>query len=180
MSSGLILLLVAIVLIVIVAYLAGVIIRKRNESLISTLDERKQALLDLPVQDEIDSVQELHLIGQSQTTFREWSQKWSDVSKNVFPEIEAHTLEAESLNDTFNFIKAKHEIDNADSQLNLVEEDIAAIREALSILKEQEEKNSARVTHALDLYELLQKNIKENEDNFGTTMPEIEKQLSNI
>ena len=31
MSSGLILLLVAIVLIVIVAYLAGVIIRKRNE-----------------------------------------------------------------------------------------------------------------------------------------------------
>lgn len=70
----------------------------------------------------------------------EWSQKWSDVSKNVFPEIEAHTLEAESLNDTFNFIKAKHEIDNADSQLNLVEEDIAAIREALSILKEQEEK----------------------------------------
>ena len=125
MSSGLILLLVAIVLIVIVAYLAGVIIRKRNESLISTLDERKQALLDLPVQDEIDSVQELHLIGQSQTTFREWSQKWSDVSKNVFPEIEAHTLEAESLNDTFNVIKAKHEIDNADSQLNLLEEDKA-------------------------------------------------------
>ena len=45
MSSGLILLLVAIVLIVIVAYLAGVIIRKRNESLISTLDERKLYLI---------------------------------------------------------------------------------------------------------------------------------------
>ena len=77
-------------------------------------------------------------------------------------------------------MKAKSEIDKSESQLALIREDIAAIREALDILKAQEEKNSARVKHALDLYEELQQAINENSDNYGATMPEIEKQLKNI
>ncbi|HER2120285.1 TPA: septation ring formation regulator EzrA [Streptococcus pyogenes] len=180
MSSGIILLIVAIVLLVIIAYLVGVIIRKRNDSLITSLEERKQALFALPVNDEIEEVKSLHLIGQSQTSFREWNQKWVDLTVNSFADIENHIFEAENLNDTFNFIRTKHEINSVESQLNLVEEDIASIREALNILKEQEEKNSARVTHALDLYEKLQASISENEDNFGSTMPEIDKQMKNI
>ncbi|HER5564420.1 septation ring formation regulator EzrA [Streptococcus pyogenes] len=180
MSSGIILLIVAIVLLVIIAYLVGVIIRKRNDSLITSLEERKQALFALPVNDEIEEVKSLHLIGQSQTSFREWNQKWVDLTVNSFADIENHIFEAENLNDTFNFIRAKHEINSVESQLNLVEEDIASIRKALNILKEQEEKNSARVTHALDLYEKLQASISENEDNFGSTMPEIDKQMKNI
>ncbi|SUO67335.1 septation ring formation regulator EzrA [Streptococcus pyogenes] len=180
MSSGIILLIVAIVLLVIIAYLVGVIIRKRNDSLITSLEERKQALFALPVNDEIEEVKSLHLIGQSQTSFREWNQKWVDLTVNSFADIENHIFEAENLNDTFNFIRAKHEINSVESQLNLVEEDIVSIREALNILKEQEEKNSARVTHALDLYEKLQASISENEDNFGSTMPEIDKQMKNI
>ncbi len=180
MSSGIILLLVAIVVLVIIAYLVGVIVRKRNDSLIARLEERKQLLFGLPVNEEVEAVKNLHLIGQSQTTFREWNQKWVDLSLNSFSDIENHIFEAEDLNDSFKFISAKHKIDNVESQLNLVEEDINAIREALAVLKEQEEKNSARVKHALDLYETLQASISEKEDNFGSTMPEIEKQLKNI
>ncbi|HGC8945785.1 TPA: septation ring formation regulator EzrA [Streptococcus agalactiae] len=180
MSSGIILLLVAIVLFVIIAYIVGVVIRKRNDTLIANLETRKQELVDLPVQEEIEQVKLLHLIGQSQSTFREWNQKWTDLSTNSFKDIDFHLVEAENLNDSFNFVRAKHEIDNVDSQLTIIEEDIVSIREALEVLKEQEEKNSARVTHALDLYETLQKSISEKEDNYGTTMPEIEKQLKNI
>ncbi|HFH6710501.1 TPA: septation ring formation regulator EzrA [Streptococcus agalactiae] len=180
MSSGIILLLVAIVLLVIIAYVVGVVIRKRNDTLIANLETRKQELVDLPVQEEIEQVKLLHLIGQSQSTFREWNQKWTDLSTNSFKDIYFHLVEAENLNDSFNFVRAKHEIDNVDSQLTIIEEDIVSIREALEVLKEQEEKNSARVTHALDLYETLQKSISEKEDNYGTTMPEIEKQLKNI
>ncbi|EHJ52246.1 septation ring formation regulator EzrA [Streptococcus macacae] len=180
MSSGIVLLIVAIVLVVITAYLVAVIIRKRNDSLITKLEERKQNLFDLPVNDEIEEIKKLHLIGQSQTTFREWNQKWVDLSLNSFSDIENHIFEAENLNDTFNFIRAHSQINNIESQLNLAEEDIKAIREGLSILKEQEEKNSARVLHALELYENLQSSVEESDSNFGATMPEIETQLKNI
>ena len=180
MSSGIVLLIVVVVMLVIIAYLVGILIRKRNDSRIAELEERKQSLFDLPVNEEIEEVKKLHLIGQSQTTFREWNQKWVDISTNSFTDIENHIFEAENMNDTFHFFKASGEINNIESQLDLVEEDIKSIREALSTLKEQEEKNSARVKHALDLYEELQNSIEENSDNFGSTMTEINKQLKNI
>ena len=180
MSSGIVLLIVVVVMLVIIAYLVGILIRKRNDSRIAELEERKQKLFDLPVNEEIEEVKKLHLIGQSQTTFREWNQKWIDISTNSFADIENHIFEAENMNDTFHFFKASGEINNIESQLDLVEEDIKSIREALSTLKEQEEKNSARVKHALDLYEELQNSIEENSDNFGSTMTEINKQLKNI
>ncbi|MCU9534256.1 septation ring formation regulator EzrA [Streptococcus sp. CSL10205-OR2] len=180
MTSGIVLLIVGIVLLVIIAYLIGAIIRRRNDALIIKLEERKQELFDLPVNDEIEEVKNLHLIGQSQTAFREWNQKWVDLSLNSFSDIENHIFEAENLNATFNFFKAKNEINSIESQLNLVEEDIKGIREALEVLKEQEGKNSSRVTHALDMYETLQNDIAENADNYGPTMTEIGKQLKNI
>ncbi len=180
MSSGIVLLIVVVVILVIIAYLIGILIRKRNDSRIAELEERKQSLFDLPVNEEIEEVKKLHLIGQSQTTFREWNQKWVDISTNSFTDIENHIFEAENMNDTFHFFKASGEINNIESHLDLVEEDIKSIREALSTLKEQEEKNSARVKHALDLYEELQNSIEENSDNFGSTMGEINKQLKNI
>lgn len=180
MSSGIVLVIVAIVVLVIVAYLIAVLIRKRNDSLIEKLVQEKTNIEQLPVVSEIEDVKSLHLIGQSQANFREWQQKWDDISSNSLKEIEKQLFEAENLNDTFHFFKAKSEIDKVESQLALIREDIAAIREALDILKAQEEKNSARVKHALDLYEELQQSINENSDNYGTTMPEIEKQLKNI
>lgn len=148
MSSGIVLLIVVAVILVIVAYLVGILIRKRNDSRIAQLEERKQKLFDLPINEEIEEVKNLHLIGQSQTTFREWNQKWIDISTNSFADIENHIFEAENMNDNFHFFKASAEINNIESQLDLVEEDIKSIREAISSLKEQEEKNSARVnTH---------------------------------
>ena len=105
MSSGIVLLIVVVVMLVIIAYLVGILIRKRNDSRIAELEERKQKLFDLPVNEEIEEVKKLHLIGQSQTTFREWNQKWVDISTNSFTDIENHIFEAENMNDTFHFFK---------------------------------------------------------------------------
>ena len=46
-----------------------------------------------------------------------------------------------------------------ESQVQLIDEDIKAIRQALSELKEKEEKNSGRVVHALDMFENLQRQV---------------------
>ena len=181
MSNGqLIYLMVAIAVILILAYVAAIFLRKRNVSRLTALEERKEELYNLPVNDEVEAVKNMHLIGQSQVSFREWNQKWVDLSLNSFADIENNLFEAESYNNSFRFFKATHKIDQIESQIDLIEEDIAAIRNALSELEKQESKNSGRVLHALDLFESLQHTVAENSEQYGKALPEIEKQLENI
>ena len=180
MSSGLIVLIFIVALILIVGYVVAVILRKRNEALLAALEERKEKLYNLPVNDEVEAVKNMHLIGQSQIAFREWNQKWVDLSLNSFADIENNLFEAEGYNNSFRVMKAKQAIDNIESQIQLIDEDIKAIRKALSDLEEQEQKNSGRVVHALDMFEELQKEVTSDPDRYGSALPEIEKQIGNI
>lgn len=181
MSNGqLIYLMVAIAVILVLAYVVAIFLRKRNEGRLEALEERKEELYNLPVNDEVEAVKNMHLIGQSQVAFREWNQKWVDLSLNSFADIENNLFEAESYNRSFRFLKASHQIDQIESQITLIEEDIAAIRNALADLEKQESKNSGRVLHALDLFEELQHRVAENSEQYGQALDEIEKQLENI
>ena len=181
MSNGqLIYLMVAIAVILILAYVAAIFLRKRNVSRLTGLEERKEQLYNLPVNDEVEAVKNMHLIGQSQVAFREWNQKWVDLSLNSFADIENNIFEAEGYNNSFRFFKASHQIDQIESQITLIEEDIAAIRNALADLEKQESKNSGRVLHTLDLFEELQHRVADNSEEYGQGLSEIEKQLENI
>ncbi|HFI0672327.1 TPA: septation ring formation regulator EzrA [Streptococcus suis] len=180
MPTGTIILIVSIVIILIIAYVACLIVRKRNDNLLVALEERKEELFNLPVNEEVEAVKSLHLIGQSQVSFREWNQKWVDLSLNSFADIENHIFEAEGFNNAFRFISAKNAIDSIESQIDLIEEDIDAIRHGLMDLKEQEEKNSGRVKHALNLFDNLQVAVHENAESYGETLPELERQLKTI
>lgn len=181
MSNGqLIYLMVAIAVILVLAYVVAIFLRKRNEGRLEALEERKEELYNLPVNDEVEAVKNMHLIGQSQVAFREWNQKWVDLSLNSFADIENNLFEAEGYNHSFRFLKTSHQIDQIESQITLIEEDIAAIRNALADLEKQESKNSGRVLHALDLFEELQHRVAENSEQYGQALDEIEKQLENI
>lgn len=180
MSRGLIILIIVIGVLLVLGYVVAVLLRKRNEALLVSLEERKEELYNLPVNDEVEAVKNMHLIGQSQVAFREWNQKWVDLSLNSFADIENNLFEAEGYNNSFRFLKAKQAIGNIESQVQLIDEDIKAIRQALSELKEKEEMNSGRVVHALDMFENLQKQVASDPDAYGPALPEIEKQAENI
>ena len=88
----------------IVAYVMAVLIRKRNSKCrLAALEQRKEELYNLPVNDEVEAVKNMHLIGQSQVAFREWNQKWVDLSLNSFADIENNLFEAEGLTILFRF-----------------------------------------------------------------------------
>ena len=180
MSSGLIILIIVIAVVLILAYITAILLRKRNETLLANLENRKESLYSLPVNDEIEHIKSLHLVGQSQVAFREWNQKWVDLSLNSFADIENNIFEAEGFNNGFRFLKAQHAIGNIESQLNLIEEDVNSIREALGDLEKQESKNSGRVIHALDLFEHLQKQVHDDEESYGQAIEEIKQQLGHI
>ncbi|MCL2114238.1 MAG: septation ring formation regulator EzrA [Streptococcaceae bacterium] len=180
MSSTVIILIVVLVVIVVGFYIFAILMRKKTEDRILAMEERKETLFDLPVQEEIDSVKKMHLVGQSQTIFREWNQKWIDLSSNSFADLENHIFEAEQLNDSFHFFRARESVADSEAQIELMEEEVESIREGVAQLTEQEKRNSNKIQESLDLYDSLRNDITDNADLYGTVIHELEKHLTNI
>lgn len=180
MSSTVIILIVVLLVILVAFYAFAILMRKKTEDRILALEERKESLFDLPVQEEIDSVKKMHLVGQSQTIFREWNQKWLDLSSNSFADLEEHIFEAEQLNDSFHFFRARESVADSEAQIELMEGDVEGIRQGVAQLVEQEKRNSNKIQESLDLYDNLRSDIADNADLYGTVITELEKHLANI
>lgn len=171
---------VAIIVAAAIVYFVGYFVRKKTLARLDELEQRKEQLFDLPVIEEVDEVKKMHLVGQSQNTFREWNQKWTDLSTTAFADLESQILEVESLNETFRFMKAKQAVEEAEVALLNMEEDVAEIRNGLKELRESEERNSLQVQNALDKYQELKKRMREEADTFGPAYSELQKQLKSI
>ncbi len=171
---------IAIIVAAAIVYFVGYFVRKKTLARLDELEQRKEQLFDLPVIEEVDEVKKMHLVGQSQNTFREWNQKWTDLSTTAFADLESQILEVESLNETFRFMKAKQAVEEAEVALLNMEEDVAEIRNGLKELRESEERNSLQVQNALDKYQELKKRMREESDAFGPAYSELQKQLKSI
>ncbi|MDR0298936.1 MAG: septation ring formation regulator EzrA [Streptococcaceae bacterium] len=180
MSTTIIIILVVVFVLIVGVYIFSMLMRRRTESQIIALEERKEELFDLPIQEEFDKVKAMHLVGQSQKVYREWHQKWVDLSQNSFAELENSIFEAEQLNDSFRWGKAKDSALEAESLIKMMETDADAIRKGLSELMEQERYNSTKIQDALDMYDQLRNHIADNAEHYGSTIGMIEESLSNI
>ena len=171
---------IAIIAVVAVLYGVGFFMRRKNQEKLNDLEKRKEELFDLPVIEEVDEVKKMHLVGQSQNTFREWSQKWTDLSTTSFAELESQIFEVENLNETFRFLKGQAAVKDAEETLVMMEQEVKAIRQGLKELRESEERNSLQVQQALDVYEELKKNLREEGATYGPAYAELQKQVKNI
>jgi septation ring formation regulator len=181
MKNNLIIIVVlAIIIIAAILYLVGFFMRKKNQMKLDDLEKRKEALFDLPVIEEVDDIKKMHMVGQSQNTFREWNQRWTEISTRSFAELESQIFEVENLNETFRFMKAKKAVEEADETMSEMESEVQIIRNGLKELRESEERNSLEVQKALDVYEELNKLLQDEKSEFGSAYPELQKQIKNI
>ena len=179
-NNRIIILVLVIVIIAAVLYLIGYFMRKKNQEQLDELEVRKEALFDLPVFEEIDDIKKMHLVGQSQNSFREWNQRWVELSTRSFAELESQIYEVENQNEIFRFMKAKKAVVEANETMTEMEAEVEVIRNGLKELRESEERNSLEVQKALDVYEELSKSLKDDKASFGPAYSEIQKQLRNV
>ena len=179
-NNWIIILVLVIVIIAAVLYLIGYFMRKKNQEQLDELEVRKEALFDLPVFEEIDDIKKMHLVGQSQNSFREWNQRWVELSTRSFAELESQIYEVENQNEIFRFMKAKKAVVEANETMTEMEAEVEVIRNGLKELGESEERNSLEVQKALDVYEELSKSLKDDKASFGPAYSEIQKQLRNV
>lgn len=170
----------AVIAVAALLYLVAFLMKRKNEERLDELEKRKIDLFDLPVIEEVEEVKKMHLVGQSQNTFREWNQRWTDISTASFAELESRIFEVENLNETFRFMKVKGAIEEAYDTMDEMEEQVEAIRLGLKELRESEERNSLAVQQALDKYEEISALSKEETKKYGPAISEIQKQVQSI
>lgn len=169
-----------VILLAAIGYLVAYLVKRKNEERLKELDARKIKLFDLPVIEEIEAVKQMHLVGQSQTKFREWQEKWNDLSTVAFAELESKIFDAENLNQTFKFKDVKASFVDAEKTMEEMEVKVSTIRSGLKYLHDREANNSVAVQEVMDKYEEVKKEITENESKFGPALDEIEKETKSI
>ncbi|MEL5941206.1 septation ring formation regulator EzrA, partial [Tetragenococcus halophilus] len=143
MGSNLILgIVIAIVVLAAVVYGIGFFMRKKNQEKLKALEDRKKALFDSSIKEDIDAIKKMHMVGQSQSTFKEWEQKWEQLSTDKFAELESQIFEIENLNEAFRFVKAKAAVEKAQKTMDDIEDEIGKVRQGFKELRESEERNS--------------------------------------
>ncbi|MGX7059389.1 septation ring formation regulator EzrA [Vagococcus humatus] len=170
----------AIIVVAAILYLVATIMKKKNNDKLSELEKRKIALFDLPVIEEVDEIKKMHLVGQSQNTFREWNQKWTELSTDSFAELESRIFEVENLNETFRFFKVNNAVEEAYATMDEMETEVEKIRAGLKELRESEERNSLAVQESLDRYEEIAHMVKEHPDKFGPSIRELNKRVKKV
>lgn len=181
MKNNLIIIVVLVIIIVAaILYLVGHFMRRQNQTKLKSLEKRKEDLFDLPVIEEVDEIKKMHMVGQSQNTFREWNQRWADISTRSFAELESQIFEVEELNDSFHYMKAKRAVADAEETMDGMESEVEEIRKGLKELRDSEERNSLEVQKALDIYEEISNLLQEEKDGFGSAYSELQKQVKNI
>lgn len=181
MKNNLIIIVVLVIIIVAaIIYLVGHFMRRKNQTKLKALESRKEDLFDLPVIEEVDEIKKMHMVGQSQNTFREWNQRWADISTRSFAELESQIFEVEELNDSFRYMKAKRAVAEAEKTMDEMESEVEEIRKGLGELRDSEERNSLEVQKALDIYEEISTLLQEEKEGFGSAYSELQKQVKNI
>lgn len=171
---------IAIVIIAAILYFVAYFMKKKNQDRLKAIEKRKETLFDLPVLEEIDGIKKMHLVGQSQNSFRKWNQRWVDLSTKSFAELESQIFEAESQNETFRFMKSNAAAETAEKTMLDMETEAEAIRTGLRFLHDSEERNSEQVQQALDVFEEMQKGLREDGVSYGTALPELQKRVKTV
>ncbi|MDT2011175.1 septation ring formation regulator EzrA [Carnobacterium divergens] len=170
--------LIGIILLALLIYGVGFILKKRHFSKIDELETRKIALMDKPVIDEINKIKKLQLTGQTEKTFKDWKAAWENIATVSFPDIENYLFDAEQATDRLKLIKAQKAEDAALHIINETEESIKKIQLALKKLIESEEKNRLEIKKVQEKYQDIRKKLLTQSFSFGPALENLERRLT--
>ena len=80
--------LVAIILLVLVGYGAIMYLTRQQANRIKAIDEKKQKAMAIPVADNLFTLKNMNLTGQTKRTYESWQATWQTITRFQYPEIE--------------------------------------------------------------------------------------------
>lgn len=170
--------LVVILILVLIAYGVIFYLNRRQSLRIKEVKEKRQSIMAIPVADNLFTLKNMNLTGQTKRTYESWQATWQTVTNFQYPEIEAALVSAEQHTQRMNFVKAKTAIDEAESLIDDVKVDVEKINKALEQLLESAQKNRQELDDLQARYSKIRKQLLAHSFTFGPALETLEKNLS--
>ncbi|MCR2821864.1 septation ring formation regulator EzrA [Lederbergia panacisoli] len=168
---------IASIIIVLIFFVVGYIMRKKYYKDIDKLESRKMELMNRPVMEEMAKVKKLNMTGQTEEMFERWRGLWDDIIAVQLPNIDEMLFYAEEYSDKYRFNKAKETHIKIEKMLEDTEAQINLILEELAELIGSEEKNREEIEGLLDQYRNSKKNVLAHRHIYGVAAEKLEQLL---
>ncbi|MGA9518692.1 MAG: septation ring formation regulator EzrA [Trichococcus sp.] len=170
--------LVAIILIVLIGYGAIMYLTRQQANRIKAIDEKKQKAMAIPVADNLFTLKNMNLTGQTKRTYESWQATWQTITRFQYPEIEAALVSAEQYIQRMNFIKAKQAISQADQLIDETKNSVEKVNKALEKLLESAQENRKELEEIQERYNKIRKQLLAHSFTFGPAIETLEKNLN--
>ncbi|MBC6315510.1 septation ring formation regulator EzrA [Listeria grandensis] len=172
--------LVGFVVIVVVIFAAGYIMKKKHYQRINALEEQKIELMERPVIDELTKVKKLKLTGQTEDLFESWRDSWDEIATKLFPNLEEYILGAEQHTDRYQFRQATQVENQVEQVIHEIDTQMKQILRGLKELIASEERNAQDIRLAKDKFTTLRRDVLSNGYKLGDALHGVEGQLDTI
>lgn len=170
--------LVAIILLVLIGYGAIMYLTRQQANRIKEIDEKKQKAMAIPVADNLFTLKNMNLTGQTKRTYESWQATWQTITRFQYPEIEAALVSAEQYIQRMNFIKAKQAISQADQLIDETKNSVEKVNKALEKLLESAQENRKDLEEIQERYNKIRKQLLAHSFTFGPAIETLEKNLN--
>lgn len=170
--------LIVIFVLVLIAYGIIFYLNRRQRLRIKEVKDKRQSIMAIPVADNLYTLKNMNLTGQTKRTYESWQATWQTVTNFQYPEIEAALVSAEQQMQRMNFIKAKTAIDEAETLIDDAKVDVEKINKALEQLLESAQKNRQELDDLQARYSKIRKQLLAHSFTFGPALETLEKNLS--
>ncbi|MGP6138847.1 septation ring formation regulator EzrA [Jeotgalibaca sp. A127] len=170
--------LAGIFIVILVGYGVVYYLNRKQANRIKEIDDKKHKMMAIPVADNLYTLKNLNLTGQTKRTYESWQATWQTITRFQYPEIEAALVSAEQSIQQYNFIKAKQAIENAENLIQETETSVIKVNKALEKLLESAQENRKELEENQERYNKIRKQLLAHSFTFGPAVETLEKNLN--
>lgn len=170
--------LAGILVVALVGYAIVYYLNRKQANRIKETQKKKHKMMTIPVADNLYTLKNLNLTGQTRRTYESWQATWQTITRFQYPEIEATLNKAEDNIQQFKFIKAKQAIDHTNKLIEETETSVLKVNRALEELLESAQENRKELEESKERYNKIRKQLLAHSFTFGPAVETLEKNLN--
>lgn len=158
---------VGIVLIVIIAIIIALVLRRRLYNAIDRLERMKVDIMNRNIAAELSRMKELNLTGETLESFNKWKDRWELILTEDLANVEVQLFDAEAYADRYKFNSSREELNKIEEKINEIDIELESIITQLNDLLETEEASRKGVEELRPAINDMVENLIENEELYG-------------